>query len=257
MIIPKESLSGEAVRRAVEEVLSKHLGMSGQGYKCDGKLVINVLAAAAIEERSIESVCDDLAMGVTSNTIRGYLKKHLDVSDLREQEMQMNLSLSGCVPAEVPRVGCEMAIDYHDEPFYGKTPELRSYACRSEAKEGTTHFYRLASLYVMWRQVRVTLAVTYVLPEDSTEAVVQRLLERMQSLGWRPSVLYMDKGFCTSTVITYLHHQHIPSPHCVYDSWQKRRYPWVVSRQTRLSDRLHLPRWDHGSSGAIADPCSR
>ncbi|MEP7286015.1 MAG: transposase [Chloroflexota bacterium] len=104
-----------------------------------------------------------------------------------------------------------MAIDYLDEPFYGKTLELRSDACRSEAKEGTTHFYRLASLYVMWRQVRLTLAVTYVLPEDSTEVVVQRLLERMQRLGLRPSVLYMDKGFCTSTVITYLYHPHIPT----------------------------------------------
>src|SRR5258708_3717060 len=114
MIIPKESLSGEEVRRAVEEVLSKDLGLTGEGYKCDGKVVINVLVAAAIEERTIESVCDDLAIGVTSNTIRGYLKKHLDVSDLREQEMQMNLSLSECIPAGLPRVGCEMAIDYHD-----------------------------------------------------------------------------------------------------------------------------------------------
>ena len=146
MIIPKESLSGEAVRRAVEEVLSKHLGLTERGYKCNGELVINVLVAAAIEERSIESVCNDLTIGVESNTIRGYLKKHLDVSDVREQELQMNLSLSECIPTEMPRMGCEMAIDYHDEPFYGKTAELRSYACRSEAKEGTTHFYRIASL---------------------------------------------------------------------------------------------------------------
>jgi hypothetical protein len=49
-----------------------------------------------------------------------------------------------------------MALDMHDEPLYGKTPELRTYACRGEAKEGTTYFYRVA-----------TLAMTYVLPEDS------------------------------------------------------------------------------------------
>jgi putative transposase len=173
--------------------------------------VINVLVAAAIEARTIESVCDDLAIEVSSNTIRGYLKKHLDVLDMREQEVQMNRSLSECLPTELPRESCEMAIDCHDEPFYGKTAELRSYACRSEAKEGTTHFYRLASLYVMWRQVRVTLAVTYVFPEDSTEGVVQRLLERMRHLGWRPRVLYMDKGFCTGAVIAYLQLQHIPA----------------------------------------------
>src|SRR5258708_7971420 len=141
MIIPKESLSGEDIRRTVEEVLSKHLGLNGEGYKCDGRLAINGLVAAAIEARTIESVCDDLVIGVTSNTIRGYLKKHLDGCDLREQEMQMNLRLSECLPVGLPRLGCEMAIDCHDEPFYGKTPELRSYACRSETKESTTHFY--------------------------------------------------------------------------------------------------------------------
>jgi putative transposase len=63
----------------------------------------------------------------------------------------------------------------------------------------------------MWRQVRWTLAVTYVLPEDRTEGVVQRLLERMQQLGLRPRVLYMDKGFCTGAVITYLQQQCIPA----------------------------------------------
>ena len=96
MIIPKESLSGEDIRQGVEEVLSKHLGLSGAGYKCEGSLVINVLGAAAIEARTIESICEDLAIGVSSNAIRGYLKKHLEVADLRTQERQMNLSLSDC-----------------------------------------------------------------------------------------------------------------------------------------------------------------
>lgn len=84
-----------------------------------------------------------------------------------------------------------MALDGHDEPCYGKTPELRLYACRGQAKEGPTHFYRLASLYVIWRQLRVTIALTYVLPEDSNLRLVQRLLERMQHVGFRPRVLYL------------------------------------------------------------------
>ena len=97
-----------------------------------------------------------------------------------------------------------MALDLHDEPFYGKTPELRTYACRGEAKEGTTYFYRVASLYVMWRQVRVTLAMTYVLPEDSSLSIVQRLVQRMQHLGFVPGVLYMDKEFCEGPIVRYL-----------------------------------------------------
>ena len=212
MRIPKESLSGEDIRQTVEELLITHLKkLDKQGYKCEGRLVANILVAAAIHGRTIESVCEDLTVGVESNTIRQYLKAQLKVSDLREQEAAMNQCLSECLPAALPRRRCEMAIDCHDEPFYGKLPGLRAYACRGEAKEGTTHFYRVASLYVMWRHVRFTLALTYVLPEEALETVVQRLLTRMTTLAFQPIVLYMDKGFCTGALLRYLQQNHIPA----------------------------------------------
>ena len=104
-----------------------------------------------------------------------------------------------------------MALDMHDEPFYGTTPALRTYVCRGEAKEGTTHFYRVATLYAMWRAVRVTLAITYVLPEESTLSVVQHLRQRMQHLEFRPRVVYMDKGFCERAIVRYLTQARIPA----------------------------------------------
>jgi hypothetical protein len=159
----------------------------------------------------VESICADLQAVTGSNTIREHLNAVLDVCDLRRHECEMNAGLATCIPRELPRCGREMAIDYHDEPFYGKTPELRSYACRGQAKEGTTHFYRMASLYAMWRQVRVTLAVTYVFPEDDAARVVQRLVERMQHLGYRPGVLYLDKGFCSGEVIAFLQQRDVPA----------------------------------------------
>jgi putative transposase len=174
-------------------------------------MVVNVLVKAAIEGQTIESVCEDLALEVSSNTVREQLNALLDVYDLRTHECEMNAGLAACVPDALPRGGREMALDMHDEPFYGKTPELRTYACRGEAKEGTTYFYRVATLYLMWRQVRVTLAMTYVLPEDSHLSVVQRLLERMGHLNFRPKVVYMDKAFCTGAILRYLKATHIPT----------------------------------------------
>ena len=56
----------------------------------------------------------------------------------------------------------------NDEPFYGKTEEARLYTCRGRAKKGTTRFIRIASASVIWRGLRLTLALTYVLPEYST-----------------------------------------------------------------------------------------
>ncbi len=211
MIIPKDQLSGEDVRQVVEQTVREHLNLVIDGYKCDTAAVVNVLVKAAIEGQTIESVCEDLVLAVGSNTVREHLNALLDVYDLRQQECEMNAGLADCIPKQLPQQGREMALDFHDEPFYGKTLELRTYACRGEAKEGTTYFYRVATLYVMWRQVRVTLAMTYVLPEDSNLRVVQRLLERMHQLDFRPKVVYMDKAFCEGSILCYLKAAHIPA----------------------------------------------
>ncbi len=52
----------------------------------------------------------------------------------------MNTALLSCPPREGLRRGRERAIDDPDEPFYGNTPDPRSYACRSAANDGPTHF---------------------------------------------------------------------------------------------------------------------
>ena len=92
----------------------------------------------------------------------------------------------------------------HDEPFYGKTAELFTYTCSGRAKAGTTHFFRIASAYVIWREVRLTLALLYVLPEDDLPGVVERLLQRLGHLGLHATVLYLDKGFCSGEIIRSL-----------------------------------------------------
>lgn len=164
-----------------------------------------------MEKRSIEAVCADLADVVDSNTLREALNQTLRAEDLRQHEAEFNAALAECIPAEMPRRGLEMVIDLHDEPFYGKSADLQAYTCRGEAQDGTTYFWRIASLYVIWRQVRITLALIYVLPKESVLSVVQRLLTRRETLGLRFKVLYLDKGFCNGEVITYLQNNHLPA----------------------------------------------
>jgi len=211
MMVPKEQLSAEDVRQIVEQSLREHLHLAIDGYKGDTSCVIQVLVKAAIEDQTIESICTDLGLEVSSNTVRERLNQSLDVCDLRLHECGLNAGLVGCIPAELPRRGRAMALDYHAAPFCGKTPELRSYACRGAATEETTHFYRVATVDGMWRQVRVRLAMTYVLPEDSNLSVVQRLVQRMQRLGFAPGVLYMDEEFCEGPIVRYLTTVKIPA----------------------------------------------
>jgi len=88
---------------------------------------------------------------VDSNTLCEQINAGLDVSGLRQQEAEMNATLAAAIPVGMPRGGLEVAIDTH--AFYGKTPELLTYTCKTRAKAGTTHFFRLASAYVIWREV--------------------------------------------------------------------------------------------------------
>ena len=98
----------------------------------------------------------------------------------------------------------EAAIDEHDEPCYAKTPELRAYTCRSKPKAGTSSFLRIISLYVIYRQMRLTLAVAFVRPEEKIVGVLERLLQCAERLQLKIDVLYLDRGFCSGPVINYL-----------------------------------------------------
>ena len=208
-MIPKNQLDGEDVRDLTERLLHQHLSLEVEGYKVTTSMVLNVLLKAAIEQRSIDAVCADLADVVDGNTLREALNRTLTVDQLHQHEAEFNAALAACLPPQMPRQGLEMALDFHDEPFYGHTEALRAYTVRAEARAGTTYFWRIATLYVIWRGVRVTLALTYVLPQESRLSILQRLLTRRTELGFRPKVLYLDKGFCHGDIIRYLQQRFI------------------------------------------------
>ena len=105
----------------------------------------------------------------------------------------------------------ELAIDFHDEPFYGKQAETRKVTCAGQAKKGTTHFVRIATAYIIWRQVRLTLAVRYVLPDERALDTLKFLLKRIKKLGFQAKVLYLDKGFASTDIIQYLTAQRQPA----------------------------------------------
>lgn len=55
---------------------------------------------------------------------------------------------------------------------------------------------------MIWREVRLTLAVRYVLPEENPLAILQHLLARLKALNFSFAVLYLDKGFANASIIT-------------------------------------------------------
>lgn len=207
-MILEYALTAENVRQAVLKTLKEHLSLETEGYRCTTDMMLNVLLKAAVDHSSLDAACGELEQVASSNRVREQLNQALDVADLRQHECELNAALASAIPSDLARSGMYIAMDWHDEPFYGKTSELRTYTCRSQAKQGTTRFVRIATAYLMWRGVRLTLALTYVLPEHSTLAVVQRLLQRLTILGFCQTTLFLDKGFCCGDVIRYLQGRH-------------------------------------------------
>ena len=210
-MIAQTELTAAEVRVLALAVMGRHLQLEVSGYKCDGEMLRNVLLKAAAEGMSIEAVCQELSGLAASNTIRVQLNRVLNVKKLKQHEQGMNEALTEWLPSSLSQRRLELALDLHDEPFYGKSAAFEGYVCRGPAKAGTTHFLRLASVYVIWRDVRLTLAVTYVRTKDALLRIVKRLLKRVAASGLRWYSLYMDKGFCSTKLIRYLQAQHIPA----------------------------------------------
>src|SRR5712691_10911735 len=203
-MIAQTELTAEEVRRMALEVMERHLNLEVNGYKCDSQMLHHVLLKAAAEGMSIEGVCGELSGLAASNTVRVQLNKALKVKDLKRHEKNMNAALAEWLPPAVYERVLELAIDTHDEPFYGKSSTFEGYVCRGSAKAGTTHFIRLASVYLIWHDVRLTLAVTYVRSDEGMLRIVKRLLKRLVTIGLRWHSLYLDKGFCSTKLIRYL-----------------------------------------------------
>ena len=204
-MIPQYELKAEDIRAYTLKLLKDHVQLAVAGYICTTEVILDVVLKASAESSSIEAASNDLQAAADSNTIREYLNAALEIQGLREQENEMNAALAECLPVSMPHTQVEVAIDFHDEPFYGKQAGLREVTCSGQAKKGTTHFMRIASASVIWRQVRLTLALRYVLPDESALDILKILLHRLQELGFRQiRVLYLDKGFASTKIIDYL-----------------------------------------------------
>lgn len=204
-------LTDETTRAMTVGCLEEHLELDIQGSKASTEMALEVLVHAASTGQSIEASCAELAGTADSNTLREYLNEQFDKDNLTALEEQVNSALSADIPKKVRLCPRELALDLHDQPFYGKDPELLDFACRGQAKAGTTYFYRLASAYVMQKGIRVTLGVVFVRPQMSLRELVSQLTKRVRVQGVTVGSLYLDRGFAGIPVYQYLLESNTPA----------------------------------------------
>lgn len=200
-------LSAQEVLRHTQALLEEHLPLNAEGYKCTTDDLFKVLVGVAATQGTLEAVCADLVGTPDPHTIRGYFNEQLRVEDLPELERQLNAALAAEVPRRVQRQAQEVALDYHDRPYYGKGEQAQALWVRGKAKDGTTRFYRVATAYLVLNGLRVTLALRFVLPDDDTVSILALLLQRVTAQGIKVSCLLLDKGFASVAVMAYLTRQ--------------------------------------------------
>src|SRR5258706_7268645 len=174
----------------------QHIPLTANGYRCQTADLWRLLLAAAARRATLEAACADLTGAPDANTVRGYLTEQLSPAGIPELEQQWNDLLRTLIPDWLRGRPHEIAVDFHDEPYYGRDEpdDGDTWVCRGEARAGTTRFYRCATAYLMLHDMRLTLAVVFVKPKMDKLAILKRLLGALRAAQLRIKCLYADKG---------------------------------------------------------------
>jgi len=108
------------------------------------------------------------------------------------------------VPRRMLKVRCDLAIDLVLIPYHGQPDQDEEEVKRSAAREGTTHFHCYATAYMVYKDQRITLAMTFVRKSDTMPKILGRLFKRLDVLKLRIKKVYLDKGFYSIGVIRFL-----------------------------------------------------
>lgn len=191
----------------VIECLVENFSIETQGV-CDQQTLFEILIKAASSGDSIENTAKLLKNVPTANDIRYHLNK---INNFEELETQINQALKSRIPLGLKKGCLKIAIDLNLICYYGQpTLEELPYIYRSQAKSGTNSFYAYATLYVISKNKRVTLAVRGVRRLDTSVAIITYLLAELESLKINVKKFYLDRGFFNTPVIRWLQALDIP-----------------------------------------------
>ncbi len=153
----REPTPAQAMRLTDQQTLhatmilgQQHIPLTANGYRCQTSDLWRLLLAAAAGHTTLEAACADLTGAPDANTVRGYLTEQLSPAAIPELE-QWNDLLRTLVPDWLRARPQEIAVDFHDEPFYGRDhpDDPDNWVCRGEARALPTRFYRCATAYLI------------------------------------------------------------------------------------------------------------
>src|SRR3954464_13145336 len=208
---PHHILDRNRVYRLAAEYLQAHLKFKDYKRKTSAQVLWSLLLAAAARITSLSDACGRLDRVPSDETSRKALLATLP--DYATLQRQLNAALAGHLPKALGTRLQRLAIDLTLIPYHGNPFRDVEEVYRGQAKDGTSHFHAYATAYVVRKGHRYTVALTGVTKGESLKDVVQRLLRQAASVGVRPRLLLLDRGFYSVAVVRYL---------------QAARYPFLM-----------------------------
>jgi hypothetical protein len=208
---PQYTVNAQQVQLHTTILCQRHLQLTDHGPKCTTSVLLRVLCYAAARITSLAAACGTLTKAPSDQAIRNALLAQF--SDQQELQRRLNRALAGDLPKALRQRPQPLAIDLTLIPYHGQPLHHPNEVYRSQPKHGTSHFHAYATVYVVRKGQRFTLALTYVFKGEPLVDVVQRLLQQTVRTGVRPRFLLLDRGFFSVDVIRYL---------------QAARYPFLM-----------------------------
>lgn len=210
--LENKQLKASEVYEIVSSTLQEHFHLDMQAHEYAAQDIWDVLIAAAVERVSIEMASQLLEQAPTGNTVRAVVKTMLArATDLTALEASMNTLLQRRLPKKLLAPALPGALDLTEIPYHGQQEADDETVRRGRAKQGTTHFHCFATLYVVKKNKRYTLAITLLRKDEKAQAALERLLAQGKSLGLRLKRLYLDRGFDNNGIVAYLKRQPFPT----------------------------------------------
>lgn len=170
--------------------------------------IFEAIVGMASNQDSIHSITQSLEDIPCETSLRHHLKK-FDLSVL--QKINIQLLTSHAIRILKSKKPYRFAIDFTLDPFYGKkTAENCEYLIRSRVKKSTNEFYGYATLYIINKDIQLTLAILPLRPDHSSAYYVAYFLDVIRSLNLQIEVLCLDRGFYSKKVIKLLQVSEVP-----------------------------------------------
>jgi putative transposase len=204
---PKIELKSKKCIDTVLRPLSDHVTIKING-SLTSEDIFRTVISMSVNRNSVHSVTSRYQDVACETSLRYHLKK-LNIEELIKSNEK--ILLQEVVKTLKTCKSYEFAVDYTNDPYYGKTDlSNEKYVIRSQAKKSTNSFYSYVSLYITNKNERFTLSVLPVEKKKTKVEYLSHFIDLIKGLNFKVKVLCMDREFYCTDVFEFLQKNNIP-----------------------------------------------